>query len=260
MSWVSVSPVMKMTGTCASVLLRLRRRQVSKPSMPGISASMRMTSGMTFSTMESACSPSRATRTVMPAASIASVSKRRVSGESSTTSTMLRVVSFLRMAFTNLAVTDPHQRGRIALEVERIHDRAHAANEGGIFRRAAFDLAQPLLDAPDMPDLAQADQLVDGVAGRRRAFRRRRLRNRLRLVGPFDIEQGVDFLQQLAQVDRLHHAVVVEATGVQHVVRIDGIGRQHDNRDPFARAAAKPLCDLPSIHLGHRDVEQDEVR
>ena len=42
---VSLRPVMKMTGTWARALFCFRRRQVSKPSVPGISASMRMMSG-----------------------------------------------------------------------------------------------------------------------------------------------------------------------------------------------------------------------
>ena len=48
MSWVSLSPVMKITGTWASILLCLSARQVSKPSMLGITASIRMTSGVIF--------------------------------------------------------------------------------------------------------------------------------------------------------------------------------------------------------------------
>ncbi len=88
MSWVSLSPVMKITGTWASAVSRLMRRQVSKPSMLGMTASRRMTSGVIFSLMASACFPSSATSTVMPASSSASVSMRSVSGESSTTRTM----------------------------------------------------------------------------------------------------------------------------------------------------------------------------
>src|SRR5580704_4442491 len=123
-------------------------------------ASRRMMSGSTRSTIDSACSPSRATSTVMPAASIASVSRLKVSGESSTTSTMWRV-SFLPMAVTN-----SRQRRRVAAQVEGIDDGADARDEVAAFRRPGLDLAQLVEDAADVPDLAQADQLVEVVMGR----------------------------------------------------------------------------------------------
>src|SRR5256885_750820 len=44
---LSLSPVMKMTGTCAIALFCLSRRQVENPSPPGMMASIRMTSDMT---------------------------------------------------------------------------------------------------------------------------------------------------------------------------------------------------------------------
>src|SRR5580704_13194286 len=203
---------MKMTGTWASCLLRLSRRQVSNPSAPGIRASRRMMSGSTRSTIDSACSPSRATSTVMPACSIASVSRLKVSGESSTTSTIWRV-SFLRMAVTN-----SRQRGRVSAQVECIDDGADARDEVAAFRQSRLDLAQLVKDAADMSDLAEADQLVEVGMGRseeRRRGRRRQGRSGGRgLVDPFDVEQRVDLLQELAQIDRLHHAVVVKPTRV----------------------------------------------
>src|SRR5579863_3925727 len=96
----------------------------------------------------------------MPASSIASVSSRNVSGESSTTSTMSRVS--LRMGATNLL-----QRRCVSLEVESVHNRAYPRNEVAAFRRAAFDLVQLLQDSTHMPDLAQPNQLVDIATGRR---------------------------------------------------------------------------------------------
>ena len=169
---VSLSPVMNMIGTCASALFCLSRRQVSNPSMPGITASIRMTSGRTFSTIESACSPSRATSTVMPASSSASVSIRSVSGKSSTTRTMSR--ASLRMGATNFI-----ERRHISLELESVHDRAYAGNKLTALWRAAFDLVQFLDDPADMPDLAEPDQLVEVTAGRRhRRGRCRRPRRR----------------------------------------------------------------------------------
>ncbi len=72
---VSVSPVMKITGRCASSLLRFMRRQVSKPFRPGITASMSTRSGVICSISRSALSPSVAMSTVKPARSSVSVRK-----------------------------------------------------------------------------------------------------------------------------------------------------------------------------------------
>src|SRR5882757_6063407 len=162
---VSLNPVMKITGTWANALFCLSRRQVSKPSVPGINASMRMTSGTTRSMMDSACSPSRATSTVMPASSIASVSMRNVSGESSTTRTMSRD-SFLRMAAAGPAIAYRLERGGVAFEIECIHDAAHLCHEAVAGGRAGFDLGELFEDLSHVPDLAEADQLVD-VGARR---------------------------------------------------------------------------------------------
>src|SRR4051794_25492431 len=255
---VSLRPVMKMTGTWARALFCFRRRQVSKPSVPGISASMRMMSGSTRSMIESAYSPSRATNTVMPASSIASVSIRSVSRESSTTSTM-SLLSFLRMAATNCL-----QRRRVPPQVERIHDGAHVHDEIAAFRRALLDLAQLLENLANVADLAQTDQLIEVAAGGQREWsrcdRRNRLRLGLRLVGPFDVEERVDLLEQLAQIDRLHHVIVVQAFSLQQPTGIDRVGRQYDDGGRLARSLSQPACDLPAADLGHGDIEQDEVR
>src|SRR5215470_5012361 len=196
---VSLSPVMKMTGTCASARFCLRRRQVSKPSVPGITASMRITSGVTFSTMERACSPSRATRTVIPASSMASVSMRSVSGESSTTSTRSR--SFLRMV-----AASGLQCGEVALEIEGVDEDADLGNEAGIFGCSVLKLIQLLLDAPDVPDLAEADELADVIARRQPWLgycgQGCRDRHVPRVVDPFDVQQHMNRLEELAQVDR----------------------------------------------------------
>ena len=61
---VSDRPVMKITGMCDHSARALMRRQVSKPSRPGISASSRMASGVTRSSRASAAAPSPATSTV----------------------------------------------------------------------------------------------------------------------------------------------------------------------------------------------------
>src|SRR5262245_37860056 len=253
---LSLSPVMKMTGTCASARFCLRRRQVSKPSAPGITASMRMTSGVTFSTMERACSPSRATRTVMPASSMASVSKRSVSGESSTTSTRSR--SFLRMvAACGL------QCGEVALEIECVDEDAHLRNEAGVFGCRVLKLIQLLLDAPDVPDLAEADELADVIARRqpwlRGCGRGNEGRHVLRVVDPFNVQEHVDRLEQLPQVDRLHQVVVVQAFPICEPARIDGVRGQNHNGGALRQHAAQAPRGLPAVHLGHRDIEQNQI-
>src|ERR1700677_4964303 len=258
---VSLRPVMTKTGTWVSALFCFSRREVSKPSVPGMSASMRMTSGSTFSTIDSACSPSRATRTVMPASSSASVSSLSVSGESSTTSTMSRVsrVSLLRMS-----AASPFQRGPVSLEIERVHHGPNVCDEISALRSVAFDLAQLFENPADMPNLAEPDQFVDIAAGSkltgRQRCRRHWRRRRFGVIDPFDVEKCMNLLHQLAQVDRLHQRVIVKSLRFQHVMGIDGIGRQHDDRCALPWLAAQPLRDLPAVHFGHRDVEQNQVR
>src|SRR5215510_4312715 len=185
---LSLSPVMKITGTCASARFCLRRRQVSKPSVPGMTASMRITSGVTFSTMERACSPSRATRTVMPASSMASVSMRSVLGESSTTSTRSR--SFLRMAAAHRL-----QCGKVALEIEGADEGAQRCDKACIVGCGVLNLIEFLLDAPHVSDLAEADELVDVVTGWQSKHWCRGRGGRgsagLRVVNPFDVEEHV---------------------------------------------------------------------
>src|SRR5262245_11464392 len=190
---VSLSPVMKMTGTCASARFCLSRRQVSKPSVPGMTASMRITSGVTFSTIERACSPSRATSTVMPASSMASVNMRSVFGESSTTSTRSR--SFLRMAAAHRL-----QCGEVALEIEGADECAQLRDKACIVGCGVLNLIEFLLDAPDVSDLAEADELVDVVAGWQSkpgcCGRGRSGCVVLRVVDPFDIQQHMNGLEQ----------------------------------------------------------------
>lgn len=83
---------MKMTGMWASASSALKAWQVSNPSIPGMTASRRMMSGVICRAMASARSPRSATRAVAPAVSSASASIATVSAESSTTRTMSREV------------------------------------------------------------------------------------------------------------------------------------------------------------------------
>src|SRR6266545_1678298 len=255
MCTLSVNPVMKMTGTCASARFCLSRRQVSKPSVPGMTASMRITSGVTFPTMERACSPSRATRTVMPASSMASVSMRSVSGESSTTST--RSLSFLRMV-----AASGLQCGEVTLEIECVDENADLRDEAGIFGCSVLKVIQLLLDASDVSDLAEADQLDDVVARRQSwlGYCGRGVGDHVpRVIDPFNVQKHVDRLEQLPQVDRLHEIVVVQALAVGEPVRVDGVRGQNHNGGALRQHAAQAPRGLPAIHLGHRDVEKDQV-
>ena len=68
---------MKITGRCAATGMRFIRRQASKPSRPGITASISTRSGVIRDTRRSALSPSVAISTVIPAWSSISVTKAK---------------------------------------------------------------------------------------------------------------------------------------------------------------------------------------
>src|SRR5664280_2359846 len=152
---VSARPVMKITGTLLRPASRLRRRQVSKPSMPGITASSRMMSGVIWSTIRIAAAPSIATITVMPAPSSASVKSRSVSGESSTTSAMSRFLGSVIIGMQGF------QGCHVLVEVEAVDQRAHLRNEVGMLGIVGSDFIQLDLDRLDMAQLSKADQFLD---------------------------------------------------------------------------------------------------
>src|SRR6201996_2371926 len=152
---VSARPVMKMTGTLLKPASRFSRWQVSNPSMPGITASSRMMSGVIWSTMRRAAAPSSATITVMPAPSSASVSSRSVSGESSTTSATSRFLGSVIIGVQRL------EGCHVLVEVEAVDQRAHLRDEVGMFRAFIADLVKLDVDSLDIADLAEADQLLD---------------------------------------------------------------------------------------------------
>src|SRR5579872_2165080 len=203
---VSASPVMKMIGTPSSPASRFSRRQVSKPSMPGITASSSTISGVIWSTMRIAEAPSSATITVMPAPSSASVSRRNVSGESSTT----RATSRFRCSM--VIAVQSFQRRHILIKIEPVDQRAHLVNEIGMFGTFVADLVELELDRPDIAELAEADQLFDILHRRARTSVGLPLRGRnlLGLILPLDLEQLADALEQPRDVDRLHEVTVVE--------------------------------------------------
>src|SRR5882672_8439306 len=258
MSPVSLRPVMKMTGTCARPLSCLSWRVVSKPSMPGITASIRITSGVTRAIIASACAPSRATSTVMPASSMASVSMRSVSGESSTTRTMSRAADL------DMGTTDRCQCCIEAPQVETVCQHAQLPDQRLVAHGLCDQLIEFRLDPAHVSDFAQAHQLVDVVRTRRvhdeQVFHRQRgLREQRAVVSPFDVEQHMDGVEELTQVHRLHQIAVMQPLGLDLLGLIGRERGQHHDGGALAAGKAQPPCDLPAVHFGHRDVEQDEV-
>src|SRR5438477_7546297 len=188
---VSARPVMKITGTLLRPASRFSRRQVSNPSMPGMTASSRMMSGVIWSTMRMAAAPSSATMTVMPAPSSASVSSRSVSGESSTTSATSRFLGSVIIRVQRL------EGCHVLIEIEAVDKAAHLRHEVGVFGVFAADLVQLDLDRLDVADLAEADQLLDMLHRRPRAGLRLPARrdDLVGLKGPFDLQELADGLQ-----------------------------------------------------------------
>ena len=125
---------MKMIGTLSRPASRFSRRQVSKPSMPGITASISTMSGVIWSTIRIAEAPSSATMTVIPAPSSASVSSRSVSGESSTTRATSRFLGSMVIAVQGF------QSGHVLVEIEAIDQCAHLRDEVGMLGVIVADL------------------------------------------------------------------------------------------------------------------------
>src|SRR4030095_1692149 len=190
---VSASPVMKMIGTCSRPASRFSRLQVSKPSNPGITASSRTMSGVIWSTIRIAAAPSSATMTVMPAPSSASVSSRRVSGESSTTRATSRFLDSVIIAVQGF------QGRHVLVEIEAVDQRAHLRNEIGVLRVIAPDVVKLDVNRADVAELPEPDQFLDIFPRWPRSRLRfpARLRHLLDLVLPFDPEQLPDRLPPL---------------------------------------------------------------
>src|SRR6201996_7268734 len=253
---VSARPVMKMTGTLLKPASRFSRRQVSKPSMPGITASSRMMSGVICSTMRIAAAPSSATITVMPAPSSASVNSRSVSGESSTTSATSRFLDSMLIGMQRL------QGCHVLIEIEAIDQRPHMGDEIGVLGMRFADLVQLELDRPDIADLAKPHQLFD-ILHRwpRAAVGAPEWRgNHFGLVVPFQPEKLTDRLEKARNVDRLHQIAVVERLRQRPAMRLQGARRCHQDAGVVMAARAQGLGDGPAVHHRHRDVEDEQIR
>src|SRR3984893_15270654 len=145
---------MKITGTLLRFASRLRRRQVSKPSMPGMTASSRTMSGVIWSTIRIAAAPSMATMTVIPAPSSASVKSRSVSGESSTISATSRFLDSVVIAVQGL------QGCHVLIEIEAVNQRAHLRHEVGMFGMIGAYRIELDLDRANVTHLSEIDQLI----------------------------------------------------------------------------------------------------
>src|ERR1700761_4338385 len=189
---VSARPVMKMTGTLLRPASRFNLRQVSKPSMPGITASSKMISGVIWSTMRMAAAPSSATITVMPAPSSESVNSRSVSGESSTTSATSRFFGSVIIRIQRL------EGCRVLIKVEAIDQTAHLRDEVGMLGVFAADLVELDLDRPDIADLAEPDQLFDMLhrGPQARLHLPARHDDLVAVVLPFELQELADGFQQ----------------------------------------------------------------
>src|SRR3984885_8700116 len=252
---VSASPVMKITGTLLRPASRLRRRQVSKPSMPGMTASSRMMSGVIWSTIRIAAAPSIATMTVMPAPSSASVSSRSVSGESSTTRATSRFLDSVVIAVQRF------QGCHVLIEVEAVDQVAHLRDEFGMFGMVGAYFVELDLDRANVSHLSETDELFHVLQMRPRAGFRLPLRSRdlIGFVLPFDLEQLADQLQQPGNVDRLHQIAVVERLRQRRAMRLQGAGRNHQDAGVVMAGRAQCFGDGPSVHTGHRDIEQKQI-
>src|SRR5579883_837839 len=252
---VSARPVMKMTGTLLKAPSRLSLRQVSNPSMPGITASSRTMSGVIWSMMRMAEAPSSATITVIPAASSASVSNRKVSGESSMTSATSRFFGSVIIGVQRF------QGCHVLVEVEAVDENTHLGDELGMLGEFAADLVKLDLDAPDIADLPKADQLFHRFQWRPYAAVRLPARqdDLAGGIGPFDLQELADGLQQPRDVDRLHQITVMERLGERPAMCLQRARRYHQDSRLVVAGGAQRLRDFPAVHAGHRDIEQEKI-
>src|ERR1700741_4569141 len=216
---------MKMTGTLLRPASRLSRRQVSNPSMPGMTASSRTISGVIWSTMRMALAPSSATITVMPAPSSASVNSRSVSGESSTTSATSRFFGSV------IIRADRLQGCHVLIKVKAVDQVAHLRYEVGMFGAFAGDLVELDADRLDVADLAEANQLLDmpdrrpgrGIGPPAQSC------NLIRVIGPLDFQKLPDRFKQTRNVDRLHQIAVVKGLRERPAMRLQCARRNHQD-------------------------------
>src|ERR1700752_3226472 len=105
--------------------------------------------------MRMAPAPSRATITVMPASSSASVRSRNVSGESSTTSATSRFLASVIIAVQRL------QGRHVLIEIKAVDQRAHRGNEVGMFGEFTANFVELDMNCLHISELSEPDQLLD---------------------------------------------------------------------------------------------------
>src|ERR1700686_1033540 len=102
-----------------------------------------------------AAAPSIATMTVIPALSRASVSRRSVSGESSTTSTTSRFFGSVIIA------VQCFQGGHVLIKVEAIDQGMHLRHEAGMLGVVRSYFVELKLDRANVSQLPKVDQFRD---------------------------------------------------------------------------------------------------
>src|SRR5450631_2072770 len=95
--------------------------------------------------------------TVMPAPSSASVSRRSVSGESST----MRATS--RFLGSVIIAVQGFQGRHVLIEIEAVDQRVHLRDEIGVLGKIIADFIELDLDGADVSQLSEADQFLDMV-------------------------------------------------------------------------------------------------
>src|ERR1043166_4504594 len=146
---------MKMMGMCAVCLLVLIPRQTSNPSMPGMTASKRIRSGVTFFRRPTAVAPSMAASAVISAPSSAAVMKPRESGESSTTSTTSRRPALPLIITERLQIIDDFTEAEIAQHF------AHGRNRRSGLGLLALQFVEPRGDTRGVADTAEGNDAID---------------------------------------------------------------------------------------------------
>src|SRR5215469_4162515 len=144
---------MKITGKWRKRGSFFMLRQTSKPSMPSMTASRRITSGVAFWRASKAAGPEDATRTVIPAPSSASTRKRSVSGESSTASTVVGISALSIMGGQRLQIR------HVALQVDVADIGAQACCESTRFGTDLIEIVKLHLDGANVPGPSKPDQL-----------------------------------------------------------------------------------------------------
>src|SRR5882724_4000147 len=197
-----------------------------------------------------------ATMTVMPAPSSASVSRRSVSGESSTTSATSRFLGSVIIAVQRL------EGCHVLIKVEAVDQGAHLRHEAGMLGVVGAYFVELDLDRPDIAQLPKIDEFLDMPGGRPGPAARLPLRgcNLIVCILPLDLEQLADQFQQSWNIDRLHQIAVVEWLRQRRAMRLQCAGRNHQDTGLMMTGRTQRLRHRPSVHARHRDIQQEQVR